>query len=441
MGNKAEKTITPKEVIKSVKPGNSLSAGFLRMTIFPLIFLAIVVTLVASNLVSRSLQREIHRELSNAADFVETTYDQMYPGDYKIVGTNTLAFMKGDTVLSGHRELISGYKEKTDLDITIFYQDARVLTTISSDGVQTIEETGAHSKIVHDVIQENHEAFYTNVDINGAIYYCYYRPLYNSDGSTFGMIGIAKPRSDVQTTVWSVIEPIILIALISLVGAAYFSMRNSRKMLFAIRKTELFLEQVAQGNLSATLDKRVSNRKDELGKMGNAAVIMESSLRELVEQDVLTGLYNRRFGNKKLKDLWAKAGMTGMKYAIAIADIDFFKKVNDTYGHECGDMVLKAVSAIFKREMPKKGTVIRWGGEEFLFIFEDMDSKEAAGFLKEITDQVRELETVYGNQTVRVTLTCGVTDGDNDHSIDDIVSDADLKLYQGKQNGRDQIVL
>lgn len=433
-----KKTVPEKQ--KGDRTQRSLSGIFLRNTILPLIFLSVVVTMVASHLVTKAIQREVRTELSNAADMLETTFDVVYPGDYQLVGTDQLVFTKGDQILSGHHELIDGFKKKTNLDYTVFYQDARVLTTITGDNQQEIEGTGVHPKIVHDVLQQNHEAFYTNVEIKGVTYYAYYRPMYNSDGKAFGMIGIAKPRRDVQVTVWSVIQPIILIALVCLILAIYFSMTSSKKVLFSIRKTELFLEQVAQGNLTARLDEHVLRRKDEIGKMGEAAVTMEHSLRELIELDVLTGLFNRRFGNKKLKETWTRAEVTGSHFVLAIADIDYFKKVNDTYGHECGDLVLKEVAAVFKRNMPGQGSAIRWGGEEFLFLFEDMEQKAALQYLQEILQEVRELQVDYNGKQIRVTITVGLVAGDSSNDMDELVSEADSKLYEGKQAGRDRIM-
>lgn len=422
------------------RPQQSLSASFLIMTILPLIILTIIVTMVAAHVFTVALQKEIRKELRDTAGYLEISYDQMYQGNYQVRGKETPVFYKGNHVLSGQTELIDALKKRTDQDMTFFYRNIRVLTTLTGDDGKRIVGTGANPIIVRDVFNGKHDAFYTNVKIRGKLYYAFYQPLYNSDGSIFGMIGVAKPRSDVQITVYAVLVPIILIAVASLIAVTLISTRYSRKILAALRKTEMFLEEVAKGNLSVTLDENVSERKDEIGKMGRAAAEMKHSLRELVEKDVLTGLYNRRYGNQKLNELWHRAQASGIKYTIAIGDIDFFKEINDTYGHECGDMVLKNISGIFINNMPVNGTVIRWGGEEFLFIFERMEKEKAEGYLNKILQKIRETEFQYNDKAVRVTITIGVAERKQPESMDEIVSRADENLYCGKQNGRNQMI-
>jgi len=426
--------------LKKQRPEQSLSASFLRMTVLPLIFLTIIVTMVAAHVFTIALQKEIRKELRDTAGYLEISFDQMYPGDYHVKGSESPILYKGNHILSGQYMLIDALKKRTDQEMTLFYQNIRVMTTITGSDGKRIVGTGAHPIIVQDVIRGKHDAFYTNVEIRGQLYYAFYQPLYNSDGSLFGMIGVAKPRTDVQVTVYAVLVPIILIALFSLFTVAYISTRYSRNILGALRKTELFLEEVAKGNLSISLDQSVYGRKDEIGKMGRAAAEMEHSLQELVEKDVMTGLYNRRYGNQKLSELWHRASFSGMKYCIAIGDIDFFKEINDTYGHECGDQVLKNIAQIFMSSMPANSTVIRWGGEEFLFVFERMEKDKAVGYLNEILQKIRDAEFQYNEKKVKVTITIGIVGKEQSESMDEMVSHADERLYRGKQNGRNQIV-
>lgn len=108
----------------------------------------------------------------------------------------------------------------------------------------------------------------------------------------------------------------------------------------AIRKTESFLETIAKGELYAEFDADVLERKDELGEMGRYLIKMQKSLQELVEQDILTGLYNRRSGENLLRQTCENYRKDGIPFCVAIGDIDHFKRVNDTYGHECGDVAL-----------------------------------------------------------------------------------------------------
>ena len=79
-------------------------------------------------------------------------------------------------------------------------------------------------------------------------------------------------------------------------------------------------------------------------------------------------------------------------FCVAIGDIDFFKKVNDTYGHEWGDMVLTQIARVMKKHMVGKGIVARWGGEEFLFLFNNCMLEEAVALLDETLSEIRDIE-------------------------------------------------
>lgn len=161
----------------------------------------------------------------------------------------------------------------------------------------------------------------------------------------------------------------------------------------------------------------------------------------LASHDPLTGLKNRRammdFLHEKNEETegGSKAPLT-----VAIGDIDFFKKFNDCYGHDCGDEVLKQLSALFIDYMEGKGEVARWGGEEFLFVFADSDINQSVIFMENLVHKIRLLTVRYGGETLRITMTFGITQLDSSQTLDSCISNADRKLYIGKQNGRNRIV-
>lgn len=157
--------------------------------------------------------------------------------------------------------------------------------------------------------------------------------------------------------------------------------------------------------------------------------------------DPLTGLWNRRYMQEYLSNevqSYRKNDIQNL--SIAIGDIDFFKKVNDQYGHECGDEVLKAISSLLSEKMKGHGTVCRWGGEEFLVVFHDLNGDDALVLLSSLLDQIRLLTVPYGENIVQVTMTFGLSEFDSRRDIDSTINEADEKLYRGKENGRNQIV-
>lgn len=164
-------------------------------------------------------------------------------------------------------------------------------------------------------------------------------------------------------------------------------------------------------------------------------------LRYAATTDPLTKVWNRfrmlEHVQKKMRQ-YAKGDLSFM--SLAIGDIDFFKRVNDTYGHECGDEVLRSLARMFDEETHEIGAVARWGGEEFLFLFENMNGDEAWTALSAIQKKLNRLDIMYEEEVHHVTMTFGLTEYDFDLSLDDNIKLADDKLYQGKEGGRNRIV-
>ena len=156
------------------------------------------------------------------------------------------------------------------------------------------------------------------------------------------------------------------------------------------------------------------------------------------ETDPLTKLINRR-GLYEIMNQFVTTDPQAM-YCVAIADIDLFKRINDTYGHNCGDYTLQRLSALFKENAEGRYAVSRWGGEEFCFFFPDVNIDEAGSIITDLLIAVRKMELEYEGNRFSITLTAGVEENDYRSSLQELIESADRKLYRGKQNGRDQIV-
>lgn len=413
----------------------------LRISVIPILVLTLVIALLSAKSFANSMNQEVKHGLQDISSTMMTMYDAMYEGNYSIDEQDgAIYFYKGDHLLNGNYELIDSIKEKTGVDITFFCGDTRVITTLCSNDNKRLIGTKASVIVVRDVLENYQSAFYPSVDINGMNFFAYYTPLLNSDGTCIGMIFAGKPSEEVDHLVNQSITPILLIALFSMLLTGVFTIQYSGQLINAIEKMELFLERVSNGNLHTELDYGILKREDEIGEMGRYIVKMQRSLRELVEQDLLTGLNNRRSAEKLLKQIESSCEKSGGSFCVAIGDIDHFKNVNDTYGHECGDLVLVDVSNRLKRHMKGNGFVARWGGEEFLLVFEDMDVAQAVHKLEILLDEIRDASVIYKEtDEVKVTMTFGIAPGDEE-KIDYAIRNADQKLYYGKNNGRNQIV-
>lgn len=424
----------------------TLNKQFLALTVLPIIGLGLVIMSVASSIFTRTITEHVDEELQNVASAVLIHFDLAYPGEYSLIkGTNqdgqtTYDLVKGDKVITKAYDYIDHIKKSTGIDITIFYQDTRILTTIYNPQGSRYIGTAAHPVILDDVLYSNKPQFYRRILVNSIPYFAHYEPICNPNGDVVGMIFAGKPSTHIEQILSGAMFPIILVSVIASLGVAFLSISSSRKFVFAIHRISNFLSQVAQGNLNVNMDLRILTRKDELGDMGRGAVNMQRSLRSLIEQDALTGLHNRRYADKRLQQLITSNHTTSGKFTIALGDIDFFKKVNDTYGHDAGDVVLKGVAELIRKYMTGIGYAARWGGEEFLLVFEELSYKESVERLEAFLNELRQTTFMYKDTPIQVTMTLGVAACQATDKLNILVKYADDKLYKGKTEGRNRIV-
>jgi diguanylate cyclase (GGDEF)-like protein len=168
---------------------------------------------------------------------------------------------------------------------------------------------------------------------------------------------------------------------------------------------------------------------------------MQSKLYDMATRDPLTGAYNRRFLNDRLGSEWAWAVRHRRPCTLVAMDIDFFKRINDTYGHAAGDEVLKGVVAVVHRTIRKEDLFARVGGEEFILLARATSLAEGVVLAERVRSAV-ERSTFNANGTgIPVTISLGVATS-SDPSIetpDHLMMRADEWLYSAKQNGRNRV--
>jgi len=170
---------------------------------------------------------------------------------------------------------------------------------------------------------------------------------------------------------------------------------------------------------------------------------LNERVRELAITDSLTGLFNRNymkiFVEDKLLPNWSRSKRP---FAVAILDIDNFKWINDTFGHQTGDRILEAWADVIKSSLRKGDIPIRYGGEEVLIIFPDATKEEAAVALERIRERFSSLDFGIGQ---RVTFSAGVADYPGDveefDSLDELIKIADERLYRAKREGKNRVVI
>ena len=410
---------------------------FNYIIILPVFFIGIVMAGISYILIKKNVYYEIRSGMENEAYTLANTYDVMYPGYYELVkAENLMALKKGEHYLTN--DFIDNIKEDTGLEITIFYNDIRMITTLYSDN-KRITGSKMNSAIKKDVLDNGYSKFYDDVRIEEERFFAYYLPVHNGSENIIGAICILKPANQIHSKFAKQVIPLIAIIIAGVVIITYLNYLYFGKLNKNFKHIRNFLGEVTGGNLKAEMNREALAREDEIGDVAKASVNMQRSLRNLIVKDSLTDLYNRRYCNQNLKNLSEQYIKTGEPYTLAIADIDFFKKVNDTYGHTAGDEVLVSVAQIMKKSMAGKGFAARWGGEEFLLVYTGCDMETTLTYLEMLVEAIREMRVEYDDKAIKITISIGVATGNGD-SVDKVLCTADNRLYHAKKEGRDRVV-
>ena len=363
------------------------------MTCGPLFLFGILAMIFCSMRFTSVMYQKVEEELKEIAASVLLTYDFRYPGEYELVKMgNVVAYYKGDSEITGDNEIVDGFKEKTGAEVSLFYRDTRMVTTLTDENEERLVGTGANTVIQQAVVEGKESRFYKQVNIYGTEYYAYYEPILTEAGGCVGMIAVAKDCDEINALVRKSIYPMIGIVALALAVAAIVSYTYASSLASAIGSVDKALAKVAKGDLSGDIDYKIVKRNDEISDIGKSIQHMQKALHILVEKDALTELYNRRLASRRLAKLIKDSENYGVKYCVALGDIDFFKKVNDIYSHEMGDVVLKEIAKLLKKGMMGNGFASRWGGEEFLLVFENADMGKAQKVMNDIMDHVRAME-------------------------------------------------
>ncbi|MBP2640477.1 MAG: hypothetical protein H6Q66_1428 [Firmicutes bacterium] len=187
------------------------------------------------------------------------------------------------------------------------------------------------------------------------------------------------------------------------------------------------------------LEKKVSERTRELEQTNYELSIAKEKLELSSQMDFLTNLYNRKFIIGRIEHEIKRFDRTENMFAIIMGDIDHFKKLNDTYGHECGDFVLKEIAKVMQKTTREIDFVARWGGEEFLILLPESDRESAAEIAERLRKSIEHTTIEYDKKRLNATITFGVAAYGKGMTADEVIKNADRALYDGKQQGRNRV--
>lgn len=221
---------------------------------------------------------------------------------------------------------------------------------------------------------------------------------------------------------------------------------------------QVFIEDCGSRNGTYLNDEKIGSEKKELSKedmikvgstvlkflpAGELETLYQANLTDKASLDELTGLYNRNYISQVLDAEFKRAKALHSDFSIVLFDIDNFKKINDTYGHDGGDYVLKNIGKELKgaglRERDMAG---RYGGEEFLVILSNSDSKQGMDVAERIRKRIESFDFTYDGKKIPVTVSLGVAQMKKEHAVaTDIYKAADKALYESKHTGKNKATL
>lgn len=169
--------------------------------------------------------------------------------------------------------------------------------------------------------------------------------------------------------------------------------------------------------------------------------MLQNELEELARTDSLSGLVNRRGADEILIKEERRGKRTGKYGIVMLADIDYFKRINDSYGHEAGDSVIQFVANELRSVVRDLDTVARWGGEEFMILFVESDIRKALVMAERVRTNIESKKVSYEGQVVSTTISIGVAVFNSDNDAELVLRCADEALYRAKENGRNQVIL
>lgn len=402
----------------------------------PIFVLGIILVIMGKQSVSEGMSLEICKSLAGTARNTADMYNIAYPGEIRMENGR---FYMGDVDLTDNYALVDRIKENTGADVTIFWKDTRVLTTIKDENGERIVGSVLENQQIADLVFGGNEYYSSKVKIWDDSYFGYYVPLYNGD-EICGMVFAGMTNESIAANVRTIVAKIVIVFLLALLIIFAIASVFARNIVDRLDKIRSYIGGLAENNFSGQMPEMVLRRNDEIGEMGRHAVEVGKTIKDLIYNDPLTGLLNRRAGRIELDKYMDRADRNKKnKVTVVLGDIDFFKNVNDQYGHECGDMVLVTISELLKKYMKDIGAAVRWGGEEFLLVYGE-DREQTLADLDKLMEELRHITFTYEEYSFSVTMTFGLAEYCSGQTLDGLIKEADDLLYRGKAEGRDRIV-
>ena len=178
------------------------------------------------------------------------------------------------------------------------------------------------------------------------------------------------------------------------------------------------------------LIREITESVNLMRKLENAAYI-----------DALTGLYNRKHFSELANSDIGRALRLKQSVFTAMLDLDFFKTVNDTYGHAAGDLVLKTTAVVIRQTIRSYDLLCRYGGEEFVLLITDLETSEALNLMERIRENMEIVSTIYEGKEIKITCSIGLSEFHETDTLESSIKSSDEALYEAKNSGRNMVIM
>lgn len=419
-----------------MKKDNRLQKKLLGISIFPIIIMGVFFAFVGIMIVKTTNEDEIYKTLDGVCLQTKEVLVHQFPGGgYR---EEHGKYYIGDKDMESLVYYIDDNKEYFGTEVTVFIGDERAITTICDENGKRITGSVLLDSNIYQTVCSGEKYIADDIIIYDKKYYGEYIPIYDK-GEVVGMIFAGfRNESFIEIMVryyfaigaFTIVTTIITILIV---------MQYSRRIAEDLEEIkEYFGRLVKKQDSELEISDTVLERKDEIGDLGRYATEVGKQLKQIIGHDPLTGVYNRRSGLQYLGNLWDKA-QNGDAFTVVMCDIDFFKNVNDKYGHDMGDAVLVKITAMLQRFFGSEGCVIRWGGEEFV-IGVPFSEKKTVSILEKLREELKRSKFTHKDGEFFIEMTFGVEEYEKQENLHNMINGADSKLYKGKVEGRDRIV-
>ncbi len=233
---------------------------------------------------------------------------------------------------------------------------------------------------------------------------------------------------------WKLLEKITRAPSIREIPLILIFKRKEGKLIEKLCNFEIF-DYVIEPLLKCEILMKINKAEEIVG--------LKKEFKSLLTRDPLTGAYQRGFLIERMNEEIHWCNLYKEPLTVAMFDIDFFKKINDTYGHQTGDKVLMELIHLAHQSMPERALIGRYGGEEFCVLLPSTDEMTAKDILEAFRQTVEKNDFyTFKGEKIKLTISIGFTTyyAEQRCSIDEIIQKADIALYKAKQQGRNRVI-